>query len=93
MLGHARHVRALSAVNWTRGTGGTCWGSDEYAQDAAREQPGYNPVQTKQRFDPVGQAELQASADALYATYRGARRRSRAATRTRTKPTTGCRRP
>lgn len=40
---------ALSRVEWTRGTGGRLWGSDEYAEDAARERGG-DPNRTKQTW-------------------------------------------
>lgn len=47
-------MAALDKVQWTRGTGGSFWGSDEYADDAARHNPGMNPVSTGATFGPVG---------------------------------------
>jgi hypothetical protein len=41
--------RAIRAVNWTRGTGGRTWGSDEHADDAERDN-GYSHDKTKERW-------------------------------------------
>jgi hypothetical protein len=41
--------RALRNVNWTRGTGGRLWGSDEYADDADRA-CGYGGDMTKEAW-------------------------------------------
>jgi hypothetical protein len=45
---------ALSKVTWKRGTGSTIWGSDEYAEDSARENPGVNPVSIQKAYGPLG---------------------------------------
>lgn len=41
--------RAIGAVNWTRGTGGRLWGSDEYRDDANRES-GYGGDMVKETW-------------------------------------------
>lgn len=45
---------ALNRVKWTRGTGGTSWGSNEYADDAAQSD-GYNPLSTTSSYGPLGE--------------------------------------
>jgi hypothetical protein len=50
---------ALRAVKWTRATGGHSWGSDEYAEDAARDYGG-NPVHTADSWGPLGERHLRA---------------------------------
>lgn len=46
-------MNALSQMKWTRATGGTRWGADEYATDAA-EQYGDDPVSVTGRWGPLG---------------------------------------
>ncbi|KWU19126.1 hypothetical protein [Burkholderia cenocepacia] len=46
----------LGAIKWTRGTGGSIHGSDEYHEDAGRDSPGGGGSYLKDMFGPLGEA-------------------------------------
>jgi hypothetical protein len=57
--------RAISSVNWTRGTGGRLWGSDEYRDDANREH-GYSGDMTKRTWGNETEARAKRFASTRY---------------------------
>ena len=66
----------LNKVTWTRGSGGHAWGSDEYAQDVARENGG-NPISIRGQWGPLGERAARAQFDPMGELLARSRRRRR----------------
>lgn len=60
--------RALDRVKWTRGTGGSIWGNDEYNREAGRDAEGFGGSYSKGTWGPK---ESQGKASPAYSGYSG----------------------
>lgn len=63
-------LRALEQVRWTRGSGGTFWGNDEYNRHEAISGWGSGASYLTRDYGPVGQAERARSMGLSVAQYR-----------------------
>jgi hypothetical protein len=61
--------KTLREIKWTRGSGGRSWGSDEYAEDAARDHGG-NPVHECGHWGVLGERAQRAEIAALLGGHR-----------------------